>query len=126
MHVVDEQLMTVTEVAEYLRVAPSTVRRWVRDGAIPAFRIGRRRVGIRRSDLGAVVESIADSPKPYQAAPAYRHRKLSPDEKARALAVLDDLDRLRAEMVLERDGKPFLPAWELVDEIRDERAEQLP
>lgn len=126
MHVVDEQLMTVAEVAEFLRVAPSTVRRWVRDGAIPAFRIGGRRVGIRRSDLGAVVGPIADAPRSPQAAPAYRRRKLSPDEKARAWAVLDDLDRLRAEMLLERNGKPFLPAWELVTEIRDERTEQLP
>ncbi len=132
MHVVDEHLLTVVEVADLLRVSPSTVRRWVRDGDVPAFRIGGRRVGIRRSDLGAVVEPMSNAAEPREAVPDdntfhFRPRKLTPDEKARALKAIDEIERLRAEMLAERGGVPFSPpAWELLNEARDERIEQLP
>ena len=32
--------MTVTELAEYLKVQRSTIYRWVRNGKIPAVKIG--------------------------------------------------------------------------------------
>jgi len=35
-------LMTIEEVAEYLRVHPSTVYRLVRQGALPAVKIGKQ------------------------------------------------------------------------------------
>lgn len=35
------ELLTVTEVAEYLRVSRTTVWRWCQRGVIPAFQIGR-------------------------------------------------------------------------------------
>ncbi|MGC9455789.1 MAG: helix-turn-helix domain-containing protein [Phycisphaerae bacterium] len=34
-------LMTVEEVAEFLRVRPSTVYDWAKDGKIPASKVGR-------------------------------------------------------------------------------------
>ena len=52
MHALDDQLLTVAEVAELLRVAPSTVRRWIRAGEVRAYRAGKRRVAVRRADLG--------------------------------------------------------------------------
>jgi len=42
--------MTVSEVAEYLRVGKSTVWRWIDKGQLPAFRIGRS-WRVRREDL---------------------------------------------------------------------------
>ncbi len=36
----DEPLWTLEEVAAYLRVSESTIRRWVRLGAIPNVRFG--------------------------------------------------------------------------------------
>ncbi|MBV8137191.1 MAG: helix-turn-helix domain-containing protein [Deltaproteobacteria bacterium] len=36
----DEKVMTVTEVAEYLHVHPSTIYRLLRKREIPAFRVG--------------------------------------------------------------------------------------
>jgi len=36
-----DKLMTVDEVAEYLRVKASTVYKWAKDGKIPAAKIGR-------------------------------------------------------------------------------------
>jgi excisionase family DNA binding protein len=36
----DDKVMTVTEVAEYLHVHPSTIYRLLRKREIPAFRVG--------------------------------------------------------------------------------------
>lgn len=45
-------VLTLEEVAEYLRVHLTTVRRWCRDGQLPALRVGRT-VRVRRADLDA-------------------------------------------------------------------------
>ncbi len=36
-----DKLMTVEEVAEYLRVKVSTVYQWAKEGKIPASKVGR-------------------------------------------------------------------------------------
>ena len=36
-----DKLITVTEVAEYLRVKRSTVYEWAKEGKIPAAKVGR-------------------------------------------------------------------------------------
>ena len=45
-----EEFLTVAEVAARLRLNEQTVRNWIDDGKLPAFRIGRR-VRIARSDF---------------------------------------------------------------------------
>lgn len=35
-----DKLMTVDEVAEYLRVKASTVHKWAKDGKVPAAKVG--------------------------------------------------------------------------------------
>ena len=37
-----QRLLTVKEVAEYLRVTTTTVRRWCAAGKLPAFQIGHQ------------------------------------------------------------------------------------
>ena len=44
------EIMTVTEVAEYLRVNPQTVYRKAKAGELPAVRIGRA-IRFRRQEL---------------------------------------------------------------------------
>lgn len=39
--VLDNEVLTVEEVAFYLRVSRVTVWRWCRQGIIPAFQVGR-------------------------------------------------------------------------------------
>ncbi len=46
----DDEMLTVHEVAQLLRVEPRTVRDWIRTGQLPAIRIGRM-LRIRRGDL---------------------------------------------------------------------------
>ena len=44
------QMLTVTEVADYLRVSETTVWRWCSTGRLPAFRVGRG-WRVQRSEL---------------------------------------------------------------------------
>jgi len=43
----EDQLITVAEVAERLRIDPETVRVWLRNGKINGSRIGGKRAGWR-------------------------------------------------------------------------------
>src|SRR5262245_42661358 len=45
-----EEVLTVDEVARYLRVHPMTVQRWCRTGELPAAKIGRA-YRIKKGDL---------------------------------------------------------------------------
>jgi PTS system nitrogen regulatory IIA component len=47
------EVLTVKEVARYLRVSPVTVWRWCHQGVIPAFQVGRN-WRIRRHDVLAL------------------------------------------------------------------------
>ena len=53
--VASEQLWTVEEVAEYLRLQPETVRAKARKGEIPAFKVGKR---IWRFDIKEIVACL--------------------------------------------------------------------
>ena len=50
-----KEILTVREVADYLRVSRVTVWRWCQEGTLPASRIGRN-WRIRRDDLFQVLE----------------------------------------------------------------------
>lgn len=48
-------LLTVTEAAEVLRVSPYTLRRWVRQGKVPAFQSqAKGAIRIHPDDLTAL------------------------------------------------------------------------
>ena len=51
-----EKLLTVAEVAEYLSVSDQTVRRWIKQNELPAFKLNRE-LRVRESDLEAFLES---------------------------------------------------------------------
>lgn len=51
----EETFLTVAEVAAVLKLNPQTIRNWIDQGSLPAFRVGRR-VRIRRSDFERVLE----------------------------------------------------------------------
>jgi excisionase family DNA binding protein len=50
----DKGMLTVEEIAEDLRVSGGTVRRWIRQGKLPAFGLGQYR--IRRADYQKFLE----------------------------------------------------------------------
>jgi len=48
--VIDDELLTLPEIAHTLGMNPSTVRLWVREGRLPAEKVGRKWM-VRRADL---------------------------------------------------------------------------
>ncbi len=46
-----DELLTVKDVAGWLRLNPQTVRNWIDRGDLEAVRVGSRRVRIARSEL---------------------------------------------------------------------------
>jgi excisionase family DNA binding protein len=54
--------LTTEEAAEYLRIHVNTVRRWAREGAIPAAKLGNRGgFRLRREDLDRFLEARRSS-----------------------------------------------------------------
>ncbi len=51
------EVLTVKEVADYLRVSRVTIWRWCQQGTIPAWRVGRN-WRIRRDDLLEHLEAL--------------------------------------------------------------------
>jgi excisionase family DNA binding protein len=53
----EDQLLTVREVSEYLRIGPESVRRWLRDGKLAGVNFGRGSGWrVRRGDLAQLVD----------------------------------------------------------------------
>jgi len=128
MRALDEDYVTVTEAATLLRVAPSTVRRWIREGDVPAYRMGRRRVALKRDDLRTLITparpAIETNNNTAVDDPVIG-RRLTPEEIQQALEALDRAQRHAAEIQARRGGKLFPPSWITINEQRDERTRQL-
>ena len=120
------EYVTVKEAATLLRVAPSTIRRWIREGDVSAYRLGQRRIGLRRRDLDVLITPVRAerSGTSTVSGEEDKPRRLTPEEKERGLAAMARLKALSDEILAERGGKPFSPSWELLNEARDERSRQ--
>lgn len=130
MHAIDDEYLTVAEAATRLRVAASTMRRWIRQGDVPAYRIGKRRVALKQADLDALIT-------PTQPERAKRHyvihtdaspseiRKLTPEEVQRGLEALERAQQHAKELLARRGGKPLRPTLEIIHEMREERTREL-
>lgn len=51
----EDEIMTVSEVADYLKVSEVTTYKFVQEGKIPGFKIGRH-WRVKRSDLAEFIE----------------------------------------------------------------------
>ena len=61
---VDEQWLEVKDIVEKLNIHEQTVRRWIRDGELPALMFSRRSgYRVRASDLTAFLEAQMDKGK---------------------------------------------------------------
>jgi excisionase family DNA binding protein len=128
MLTVDEEFVTVAEAATLLPVAPSTIRRWIREGDVPAHRIGRRRVALRRADLARLIAPARPSPETKGNVAVDEPIvgcQLTPEEKQHALEVMDRIQQRAKEIQARRGGKLFPPAWITINEQRNERTRQL-
>lgn len=118
-----DEYVTVAEAAELLGVAQSTIRRWIREQRVPAYRLGDRRILLRRHDL----EGLAVPIRPVAEVDlSLRPPLMTDEEQARAWKVLRELDRFREKLLKERGGKPFRPVEDDIREMREERTRELP
>lgn len=54
----NEEFFTIPEAAKLLKVSVSTVWRWIDSGALPAYRIGQRRIRIKKAELQTIIQPI--------------------------------------------------------------------
>ena len=127
MQTIVDDYLTVAEAAALMRVAPSTIRRWIRAGQVAGYRLGPRRVALKRGDLAALVTAAptrTDVEPSTVPLPATEIQPPTPAEWERGMAALERAKRRAERIHQRRGGQPFPPAWETLAEIRDERDRQ--
>jgi len=102
----DTEYYTVREAAEALRVSVPTVWRWVRSGQLAAYRVGKRSIRIRKSDLFGVVTPAEPS-------------------ASKTSDLVERLRELQARILARRGGVPLPSSVPLIREARRERSERL-
>ncbi len=65
-----EDLLTVEDVAKYLRVNKQTVRNWIDRGELGAIHVGSRRVRIRQSELDRFIAAGETQPRAEDTKPS--------------------------------------------------------
>lgn len=57
----EKELFSVKEAADFLGLSVSTIRRYIYDRRLPAYRVaGERMLRIRRNDLEALLEPLVE------------------------------------------------------------------
>jgi excisionase family DNA binding protein len=120
----DWDFLTLTEAAKLLKVSVVTLRRWIKQGRLPAYHVGPRKVRIKRSDLAKAFtptaqEEVSAMPESLTIKPlteAEVSEQLQAIEKSQAF-----IERLRRE----RGGKPLASSAPLIRRAREERSNQL-
>ena len=118
-----EDLVPVREAAEALGISESTAWRWINKHLLPAFRVGEKRVYVKRSDLSPLIKPARVSEERTTRRKA--EGRMSEKDKQRWIKALAESKKLRDEMFAARGGRPWIPSEILINEGRDERLEQL-
>lgn len=53
-----DELFTIEQSAEVLKVDPRTIRRYIDDGSLAAYQLGPRNIRIRMKDLQELLQKI--------------------------------------------------------------------
>ena len=77
-----DELLTVSEVAERLKMNQQTVRNWIDKGDLPATRVGSRRVRVSESELNRFLKLKDQASGPAKA-------RVSPPRQRRRATVTD-------------------------------------
>ncbi len=125
--IADGDYVTVKEAASLVRVAPSTIRRWIREGTLPACRVGQRRIALKRADLLTIITPVRTRGiTRYRISDSGRLEipRLTPAEQREALAALERSERLQ-ERIMAKLNRFSPSSSELLAEAREERTRQL-
>ena len=58
----DADLLTIAEAARRLKVSPLTIKRWIAQGRLPAYRVGPRHIRIKERDIEAIIRPAGPKP----------------------------------------------------------------
>src|SRR5438067_6703769 len=103
--ILDEVYVTIPEAAELLQVHPSSIRRWIDAGDLPAHRIGQRRILVKRADLANLITPARAEPNHILQGSSIEKSerlmipKLTPEAQQRALEALERARRHAAELL---------------------------
>ena len=119
-----EDLISVRDAAALLQVSPSTLWRWIDQGIVSAYRLGRKRVCLRRGELKTLVKP-ANLAGQQIAAKAAGLRLVPMSPHSLGLGALGPARELRAEMLARRGGRPLPDSTDDINAAREERSAEL-
>ncbi|MDA8189663.1 MAG: helix-turn-helix domain-containing protein [Dehalococcoidales bacterium] len=123
-----EEYVTVAEAASMCKVSQSTIWRWIDSGELPAYRLGHRRVLVKKTDLADLLVPARHS---YQKGERMLHQErqifapLTGREQKQMLRAIEEARRLQRGLLDRRAGKPFPSSEELIHRSRDQRSADL-
>ena len=125
---IEERFVSVAEAARLLHVSQSTVWRWINAEQLPAYRFGHKRVLVKQSDLEASISPARQGQAKKGGSVEKRERSperdLTAGEQEGLAVAIEEANQFRAKLLAQRGGKPFPPAWEAINELRDERSRE--
>lgn len=126
--IVDEDYITVAEAADLLRVSSSTIWRWIDQGVLPAYRIGQRRIRLKKGELARLITPARQRREEGERAvekDLLDPGPLTKEEQERMLAAVEAAKRIQAEQLKRRSGKRFSSSADIINELRDQRTRDL-
>jgi excisionase family DNA binding protein len=117
-------MKSVGEAAELLRISESTVWRYADQGLLPSYRVGKKRVLFRRSDVEALLNRVRRKKEPMNAEARLRLVSMSEGAGA-ALDAMERAREVRARILARRGGVPVSDSWRDINEAREERTADL-
>jgi excisionase family DNA binding protein len=123
-----DRLLSASQAAHLLNVHISTIRRWIANGKLPAYRIGDKGVRVRYEDVIRLITPLGSRSEQggrAKQAVEFTPRRLTLQEQKRALAAIDAAEKLEAEIRAQNQGKPLPDSASLIRSERERRTWEL-
>jgi excisionase family DNA binding protein len=120
-----DDLKTTREAAHLLRVSESTVWRWISQGTLPSYRIGRKRVYVKAGELAQMVKPKHIEHKSDLERLSETMHLVPMSQGEHRGDEIEEARKFRAELLAKRGDVPFPPAWVDINEMREERSRDL-
>ena len=123
----ERDYFTVAEAARELDVSPSTVWRWIAANDLPAYRVGGRKIRIRKQDLQRVLQPVG---KAETSPPAHETEAMTIAQwRARKPPTPKELAKRReivARTLANSASRSIAPLTtaDLIQRVREEREER--
>jgi len=122
---IHRQYVTVARAAGLLEVSKSTLWRWIRQGDLPAYRFGHRRVLIKQRDLDKLITPARGEVTTLKDTAPITIKPLTDAEVQQGLQAMKQADALLDAIRSRTKGKPLADSAPLIRKAREERAKQL-